>query len=290
MKKKYAIIGGSGFIGSALTARLLTECAQVLVVDKIAPKEPKREAEYLVGDFSDKEVLQALGQYKPEAIYFLAGPMGLRKAEGSEEFVSAQKTSENFAKVVTLAAAIGARLVLASSGGALYAQATVIPTPESEAPTPNSAYGKANLELENLLQVNSTNYIILRFSNVYGPGQWKEGVIPSLIHNIREGSAVAINGDGSQTRDFLYIDDAVDALVKAGEKEAAGAFNVSAGRETSMNELIDAVAFEMKKETARTYSGEEGIIRSCLDASKFKETFGWMPRTSLEEGIKKTIG
>jgi len=245
MKKKILLIGGAGFIGSHLAEKLLKLGHEVVVVDK-KDKDFRKEG--------------------MDVVYHLAGAINLRKGIDDPGIERAklvcQFCKENKVK----------KLIFFSSGGAIYFD------PESE-------YAKANLEIEKIIQEKGLDYIILRLGNVYGPRQWKEGIIPQIILN----KDLKIKGDGNQTRNFVYIDDVIEIAVLAMEEDKRGIYNVDAGEEHSINQVIDLVRKITGLKINPVYDGGEDISAKALDIEKSKKDFNWSPKISLEQGLRETI-
>lgn len=227
-------------------------------------------------DILSPRALTMLEQEKPDVVHYLAGPMELRKGAGDAELKSWQEKYSGLETVFKMIARMGARLVLVSSGGALYT-------------TPNSPYAKANLFLENMVKKSGANHIVLRFSNIYGPRQWKEGIVPAIISNTLRGHIVFIGGNGNQTRDFLYIADAVSALMRAGTSDDQGIFDVGSGKETSVNKVVAEVETILGKKSRKEYRGSPGPEKSVLKPEKFQQVFGWAPKIDIKEGLVETI-
>ena len=263
MAKKYLIIGGAGFIGSHLAHTLEVASEQVVIIDKDI-------------DILSPKAFAILEQEKPDVVYYLAGPMELRGGAGEAELKSWQEKYKGLESIFDMVVKIGARLVLVSSGGAIHSN-------------PNSPYAKANLFLESMVQKSGANHVILRFSNIYGPRQWKEGIVPSVILSILHDHAVTIGGDGNQTRDFLYIGDAVSALIQAGINDEQGVFDVGSGMETSVNDLVAMIEVTLNKKAQKEYQGLAGPQKSVVDPKKFQETFNWVQKVGIKEGLIKTI-
>lgn len=289
--KKYLVIGGLGFIGSHLVDKLIVRGNKVLIIDKLkSNRKINPKIKVFNTDVLNNKVLGIIKKEKPDVIYFLAGPIGLRKNHNKKEFIDALNIFAGFKKCIDACGEIKSKFIFVSSGGALYSKADKIPIVETCQVSPNSIYGSANLLLEEILKNSGSDYVILRLSNVYGPGQWQDGVIPSFIVNILNKKPFLINGSGFQTRDFLYIDDTVSALIKTGDRVVKDFFNVGSGKEASINELSEKIEKILKiKGTKKYNNSSEGVRRSALDYSKFKNEFNWSPKISLEEGLKKTI-
>jgi UDP-glucose 4-epimerase len=222
------------------------------------------------------KALAILEQEKPGVVYYLAGPMELRKGAGEAELKAWQEKYAGLESVFSAVKKIGARLVLVSSGGAIYS-------------SPDSPYAKGSLFLEAIAEKSGADHVIVRFSNIYGPGQWREGVVPSVILHVLHGLAVTIGGDGSQTRDFLYIDDAVFALVQVALGREQGIFDVGSGKEVSINDVVAMVETILNKKANKEYHGSAGPQKSVVDPQKFQAAFNWTQKVDIKEGLAKTI-
>jgi len=258
---------------------------------KVNPK-----ATFFNVDMNNPKVFGVFETEKPDILYYLAGPINIRREITDPLFDTGLEVVRGFKRILDYARSVKIqKVIFASSGGAIYSGAEVLPTTEDYRAHPVSLYGLANLLLEKVLdeyyRANALRFITLRFSNVYGPRQWKNGVIPSFVEQILRDEPPLIHGDGSQTRDFVYIDDVVKALLIAAETEKTGIFNIGSGHETSLNTLVHEIAGMLHKKIMPQYcSGEtEKTKRSVLDCTKAQEELKWEPKVSLGEGLKKTI-
>jgi UDP-glucose 4-epimerase len=190
------------------------------------------------------------------------------------------------------------RVVFASSGGTVYGILSRIPAPEDHPLRPVSAYGVSKLAVESYLAVihaeTGLSAVSLRMGNLYGPGQSLArvfGAVTHFAHRALAGEPVRIFGDGSVTRDYLYIDDAVDALMRAGAHTAHGNFNIGTGVGHSLDQVVGVIAADLGRDLAieRLVARPFDVPVSILDASRARETFGWAPRVTFEQGIKKTL-
>jgi UDP-glucose 4-epimerase len=211
----------------------------------------------------------------------------------------ARTNVEGTVNVLEAARQAGARrLVFSSTGGAMYGDTEEIPTPETVPPLPMSGYGQSKFCAENYLALYSRVYglssIALRFGNVYGPRQdphGEAGVIAIFCGKFAAGGRPKVFGDGKQTRDYIFVGDLVEAIVTAGGSDAEGAVNIGTEEETTVLELIDAIAeagdrpFEPEFEAARL--GE--LERSCLAVGKARDVLGWESRVGVREGIARTL-
>ena len=190
------------------------------------------------------------------------------------------------------------RVVVASSGGALYGAARRLPTPEDEPSQPRSPYGTAKLCIEHYLghftRAGALDALALRYGNVYGPGQdgtGEAGVVAISSHRLLAGKAPVIRGDGSQTRDFTYVGDIVAANLLGLASSVTGAINIGTGRETAIGDLVRSLC------ALAGYAGEPDreplppgeVARSALDNTLAAERLGWHPSVSLDVGLARTL-
>jgi len=190
------------------------------------------------------------------------------------------------------------KVIFASSGGAIYGEQDVFPAPESHATRPLSPYGISKLTGEYYLayyqRVSGIQYVSLRFSNVFGPRQdpyGEAGVVAIFTQKMLAGEQPIINGNGRQTRDFIYVDDVVEAHMSVLGKDVQGVYNVGTAHETSINELFGKLSDLTQSGCKHLYGpakkGEQA--RSVVDASKLRQELGWEPRVSLDDGLVRTV-
>jgi len=318
---KILITGGAGFIGSHLTDRLIKENHKVVVLDNLSTGKKENltphffkkwgvnpRAKFYKIDVCSPKIFEILKKEKPEVIFHYAAQIDVRKSV--EDPVQDAKTNilgslniiQNFISVNQhnnqRKSVFLKKFIFASTGGAIYGEAEIIPTPENYLAVPLSPYGIAKLTIEKYLnyyhKVFGLSYVSLRLANVYGPRQnskGEAGVVAIFCDKLLNNKKPIINGDGTQTRDFVFVDDVVEANLLALEKDKVGLFNVGTGKETSVNEIFQKLKELMKIEIEPEYKeAKKGDLkRSCLDYSKIKKELGWQSRYSLDEGFKKTI-
>ena len=298
---KILVTGGAGFIGSTLVDSLISQGNQVVVIDNLS----SGRADYLNPavkfypvDISSPQVAQIFETEKPEFVYHLAAQIEVAKSmadpvrDNQINVLGGLNILENCRRTGVK------KIIFSSTGGAIYGDADEIPTSETFAPYPISFYGIHKLTFERYLncyyQVYGLDYTILRFANVYGPRQFKggeAGVIAIFVDNAVKGLASTQNGDGKQTRDFVYVDDVVRALVFAKDITCHGEVNIGLGIEASLLDIREGIAkalghpIEVKEAPAKP--GEQR--RSCLNRQRAKSVLDWEPEVNLEEGIKRTI-
>ena len=294
------VTGGAGFIGSNLVDALLDDGHTVTVVDDLSTgKEAnlaaalERGATFHRADIAEPGPMREIfGAASPEAVFHLAAQIDVRKSVADPVF-DARVNVGGTASVLEAAREAGARRVLFSStGGAMYGDADVIPTPEDVRPTPMAQYGTSKLAGEEYLALYHRLYglstIALRLGNVYGPRQdpkGEAGVIAIYCGRVREGGRATVFGDGRQTRDYIYVGDVVRAFLQATERDATGPHNVGTGRETSVLELAAALGLEPDFQPARV--GE--VQRSSLDVSLAERELGFRAETDIGEGLRHTL-
>jgi UDP-glucose 4-epimerase len=192
---------------------------------------------------------------------------------------------------------VGARFVFASTGGALYGDADVLPTPESYPAWPVSPYGVGKLSLEHYLHCycvqHGVSYAALRYANVYGPRQnphGEAGVVAIFCLKLLAGDRPVVNGDGLQTRDYVHVADVVRAHLAALDQDVSGHFNVGTGRQCDVNTVYRLLAASIDSPAEAIHgparAGEQRT--SALDCTLIAEKLGWHPRIRLEEGLAET--
>jgi UDP-glucose 4-epimerase len=297
------VTGGAGFIGSTLADALLAAGAQVSVIDDLSRghrEHVPEGADFHQLDVVDDRLTALLAALDPEIVFHEAAQIDVRRSVADPLL----DTRINVLGTVNLldgcARAGVRRVIFASSGGALYGDTSVLPTPESHPCEPASAYGAAKLTGETyggvFAKLHGLEFIALRYGNVYGPRQdphGEAGVVAIFAERLLAGRDTTINGDGTQTRDYVFVDDVVDANLRAAEAESIslGAFNIGTGRQCDVNELYSLIAraagVERPPRHGPAMPGEQRT--SCLDVTRATELLGWRPRVALEEGISRTV-
>jgi UDP-glucose 4-epimerase len=311
------VTGGAGFIGSTLVDRLLAEGREVEVLDDLssgslsnladARAERTHRLTFHQIDVVDERAVDLIAIRAPEVVYHLAGRAGVRRSL-RRPLDDATVNVVGTLNVLEGARRAGARkVVVAASGGTVYGEVRPrnLPAKESHALAPQSPHGvSARVVLEYLRlyrQLHDLEYTALALANVYGPRQLPAdaddqdsvdgGVIATFAARLLAGEQCTIHGDGEQTRDFLYVDDCVDAFVRAGERGDGLVINVGTGVETSVNDLYVAMAsatgFDRPARQAAAHAGE--VQRSALDAGRAAIQLGWRPWTPVEEGVARVL-
>ncbi|MCA1569011.1 MAG: NAD-dependent epimerase/dehydratase family protein [Chloroflexi bacterium] len=300
------VTGGAGFIGSHLVDALIARGDTVTVVDDLSGgRESNLAAALAAGaeleqaDIRDGAALAAIvAAARPQAVFHLAAQVDVRHSLADPGF-DARTNVEGTISVLEAARAAGSeRVVFSSTGGAIYGETDILPTPETASALPMAAYGQSKRCAELYLALYERLYglstLALRFGNVYGPRQdphGEAGVIAIFCGKIREGVPPRIFGDGTQTRDYVYVGDLVEAIVRAGDVRDSGVVNIGTEEETSVLELVRLLADlhgpgAPQPDFAPARLGE--VDRSCLAAARARERLGWQARTPIAEGLRLT--
>jgi UDP-glucose 4-epimerase len=304
------VTGGAGFIGSTLVDRLLAEGHRVDVIDdlssgsiaNLADARADRSNELKVHqvDIRDPAVVELIAHLEPEVVFHLAAQADVRVSVARPTF-DAEVNIVGSLNVLEGARIGGTRkVVFASSGGTIYGEpaASELPVKESHPQQPVSPYGVAKRVVTDYLHVyrelHSLEYTSLAMANIYGPRQdphGEAGVVAIFAGLLLEGKPCTIFGDGDQTRDFVYVDDAVDAFVRAADRGSGLLCNVGTGTETSVNELYTAMAAAAGVTDQAVHAAPRPgeLQRSALDPGRAKLHLGWEPWTDLSTGVGEVL-
>jgi UDP-glucose 4-epimerase len=287
------VTGGAGFIGSNLVDALLDRGREVTVLDDLSSGGLhnlvgafNRGATLVDGCVTDPDAVRRAMQPRPDTVFHLAAQIDVRRAVADP----ARDATVNLLGTITVleqARSAGVRrFILASTGGAIYGDAAVVPTPETAEPCPLSPYAAGKEAAERYCALYSRMHGIeaftLRLANVYGPRQDPRGEA-GVVARFCAG-ADTIFGDGLQTRDFVYVGDVVEAFLAAAGSPRQGLCNISTGVETTVLELAELLGIAPRFAPERP--GE--VRRSCLDPARARLVLGWAARTPLREGLALT--
>ena len=304
------VTGGAGFIGSNLVDALLARGDEVTVVDDLSTgRRENLEAALAAGarlavqDVREGSALAELAaEARPEVVFHLAAQIDVRKSVADPAF-DASVNVGGTANVLEAARAGGAsRFVFVSTGGAIYGEGEgkALPLGEDASAEPLSAYGQSKFAAEGYLALYERLYglssVALRLGNVYGPRQdplGEAGVIAIFCGKLRSGGRPTVYGDGTQTRDYIYVGDVVAAALAAvGAAKVTGPINIGTGREASVLDLVELLreldgAEGFEPELAPPRTGE--VQRISIDPARAERELGWSAKTSLEDGLRLTL-
>lgn len=301
---KILITGGAGFIGSHIVDKLVERGDEVIVVDNLSTGKKINlddRAKLYEMDLISPELEKVFKDEDIDAVCHLAASTDVRKSI-KDPLNDIENNVSSLVNLLQLCSKYDVkRFVFSSTGGALYGNTNILPTPEGHPTNPISPYGVDKLTGEHYLyyynKVHGLPVTILRYSNIYGPRQDRKGeggVVMVFIKSLIEDVQVNINGDGNQTRDFIYVEDIANINISAIDQMPHSGFhvyNISSGVETSINQLYDMISKKLRINIKPIFlpatMGE--ISRSCLDNSLAKKELNIMPLFGLSDGINKTI-
>jgi UDP-glucose 4-epimerase len=299
---KILVTGGAGFIGSHIVDRLIEENHKVVVVDNLSTGNRdnlNKKAEFLKKNICDKKLADVFKKEKFDYVFHLAAQIDVRKSVENPQ----KSATDNILGSLNILESCKEykikKIIFASTGGAIYGDADIIPTPESYLENPLSPYGIEKLSVDKYLnyyyKVFKLPYISLRLGNVYGPRQnskGEAGVVAIFIDKMMRGESPVINGAGRNTRDFVYVEDVVEANILAMKSKKTGVYNIGTGKETNINTIFrnlkKLLNSDYKEIHGEAKQGEQK--KSCLDNRKAKKDLSWKPKIKIEEGLQKTAG
>ena len=301
------VTGGAGFIGSNLVDALL-ECGHdVAVLDNLSTgKRANLEGALARGaalhevDVRDAAAVRGVfDAHRPETVFHLAAQIDVRLSV-EDPAADAETNVQGTIAVLEAARAVGTRrLVNTSTGGGLYGDADLLPTPEDYPIRPLAPYGQGKYAAEGYCglytRLHHLSTVSLRYGNVYGPRQdvhGEAGVVAIFCGHLVEGRAPTIFGDGRQTRDWVDVSDVVAANLLAAESELTGPINIGHGQETAVLDLLEALRDVGGRPLAEPRFAPERpgeVRRSCLDVSRARRELGWAPRMDLREGLRRIL-
>jgi UDP-glucose 4-epimerase len=310
---KVLVTGGAGFIGSNLVDALIDRGDDVIVLDNLTTGrksnvEPAlaRGAQVVVEDIRDADLVGSLlEKERPEVVFHLAAQIDVRVSTARPAY-DAEINVMGTINMLEAARRCGTRrFVYASTGGAIYGDTDVVPTPEDSVINPEAPYGQAKFAGEGYLRLwrrmHDLSTVSMRFGNVYGPRQdplGEAGVIAIFCGKLESGGEPTVFGDGRQTRDYIYVEDVVRACILASESDVGGSFNVGRGEEVSVLQLVEQLRGLGSELGLLNGSGFEPqfapprlgeVQRSALDTSRSREQLGFSADVDLEDGLRRTL-
>ena len=299
---RFLITGGAGFLGSALSNRLAAAGHEVRVIDDLSAGDAERLDDKVLftrGDVNDRPKLWTLLQ-DVECVYHLAARVSVPQSVLYPREYNAVNVGGTVSVMEAMRDAGGKRVVLASSG-AVYGAQTEQPLRESIVPKPDSPYAVSKLSAEYYVRTIGALWgletVALRVFNAYGPGQPLPAshppVVSRFLKSVASGGSLIVHGEGSQTRDYVFISDVIDALSAAATARTVSqlVINVGSGTAVSLNELVTVVGAAMNTTLEPLYNSSEsgGVHAMCADLTLAAQKLGYRPRISLPEGLRRTI-
>ncbi len=313
---KTLITGGAGFIGSHLADGLIARGDEVTIFDNLSSGREENlagaldeGANLVLGDINDYPALEAsVADSRPDVIFHLAAQGEVRKSIEEPVFDAASNVVGTVNVLEAARRFSTKRVVFASTGGAIYGEGSRIelPADESALLAPLCPYGQSKLAAEGYLDLYRRMYGLssaaLRFANVYGPRQnpkGEAGAVAIFGDLLMRGERPTIFGDGTQTRDFIYIDDLIEGVLAASTASVEGPVNLGSGEETSLVELLQILAEatsalnrESPVETIEPIFGEPRpgeVKRICISPDRAREFLDWSPKVLIEDGLLRTL-
>ncbi len=298
---KILVTGGAGFIGSHIVDAYVNDGHEVIVVDNLSTGRRENlnsKTKFYQIDICSPEIEEVFKKERPEILNHHAAQIDVRKSVADPMF-DCRVNVLGFLNLMEAARKNGVeKVIFASSGGAIYGEQKEFPATEDHPTNPISPYGVAKLTCEKYLHYYYVQYgipyIAFRYANIYGPRQnphGEAGVVAIFINKMLKGEQPIINGDGKQTRDYVYVGDVVKANKLALLDKANGLYNIGTGVETDVNSIFHTVrklvGVESKEIHGSVKIGEQ--LRSTVFSAKMGRELGWKPTMLFVEGMKKTV-
>lgn len=298
---RIVVTGGAGFIGSHVADRLIAVGHDVAVMDNLSTGRLEfvpPQAQFYQYDINSPEAAELIRSWHPEVLVHHAAQMNVRFSVADPVADARENILGSLNLLQAAVAGQVKKIIFASTGGAIYGDEAPVPARETDSPWPDSPYGIAKLAVEHYLRHYQREYgfttVSLRYANVYGPrqnGQGEAGVVAIFIEKFLAAQQPVINGDGLQTRDFVYVADVVEANILALNYPNSGIFNIGTGRETDILtiylKLQELAHSALGPVHGPAKPGEQR--RSALDSNLAREKLGWQALMSLEEGLARTF-
>jgi len=298
---KIIVTGGAGFVGSHLTDRLIKENHQVVVIDNLSTGKKEnlnKKAKFYKINILSPKISQIFKKERPDFVFHFAAHIEARESvrdpisDAKVNILGSLDVLENCRKFKVK------EIIFASSGGEIYGAAKKIPTPEDYLSQPISPYGVSKLTIEKYLdayyRLFGLKYKVLRYGNVYGPKQnphGEAGVIAIFIDRMLKNEPPFIHGSGKQTKDYIFIEDAIEATIRSLKKNFIGALNIGTGKESSVLEIFSKIKNLTKSSVRKKHIPFPPCVfpRGCLDIKKAKKILGWRPKYNLDNGLERTV-
>jgi len=298
---KILVTGGAGFIGSHVVDRYVDLGHEVAVIDNLSTgfeKNLNAKAKFFKADIRELEkIYEIVGDFKPDVINHHAALAEVTKSIENPSDTLAVNVMGTANVLLAGGKASIKHFIFSSTGGAIYGDPVHLPADESCKPAPLSPYGLSKLLGENIIEfyarIYGLTYTIFRYSNVYGPRQnpgGEAGVVAIFTNLIKSGARPTIFGDGSKTRDYVYVGDIVSANELALDTTENNLLNLGWGKEISDQEIFDAIASALNFSEDSIYAPfrEGEVSKISLDSTKARKILGWVPKVNITEGINIT--
>ncbi|MFQ5708294.1 MAG: NAD-dependent epimerase/dehydratase family protein [bacterium] len=298
---KILVTGGAGFIGSHIVDSYIELGHQVVVVDNLSTGRRENlnpQAEFHQEDIQDEQMETLFETHRFDVVNHQAAQMDVRRSVSDPKY-DAKNNILGILNILQNCVKYGTqKFIFSSTGGAVYGEQDYFPADEEHPTWPVSPYGISKLAGEKYLyyykEVHNLQHVILRYANVYGPRQnphGEAGVVAIFTERLLKGEQPIINGDGTQTRDYVFVGDVVRANGKALAYEKSDIFNVGTGVETDVNEMFALLNRYTEAGKGETHGpakpGEQ--LRSCLSFAKAEKILNWRPEVELKEGLRRTV-
>lgn len=298
---KILVTGGAGFIASQIADAFITEGHQVVVLDDLSTgfeKNINPKAKFIKANICDKSLDKLFAEEKFDVVNHHAAQMDVRRSVKDPEFDATTNILGTINLLQNCVKFGVKKFMFASTGGAVYGEQDYFPADEKHNQQPKSPYGISKLAVEKYLYFYNSehklNYTILRYANIYGPRQnpfGEAGVVAIFSTRLLKGEQPIINGNGKQTRDYVFVGDVVKANVLTLKDETSDVYNIGTGIERDVNQLFnyinDITKAGKEEKHGPAAAGEQ--LRSVITSDKLFNRFGWRPSTKLEDGLKATV-
>ena len=298
---KILVTGGAGFIGSQVADAFIADGHDVYIIDNLSTGNEKNinhKAQFLKYDINSPDILKIFEKEKFDAVNHHAAQIDVRKSVNDPIFDASINILGTINLLQSCIKTGVKKFIFASTGGAIYGEQEYFPADENHPTKPVSPYGITKLTIEKYLffykNEYGLNYTILRYANVYGPRQnplGEAGVVAIFTNKLIKNENPIINGNGNQTRDYVFVEDVVKANIINLNNNSSDIYNVGTGIETSVNEIFSklnkisgGIAEEKHGPAAK---GEQ--LRSVITSDKLYKKFDWKPSVKIDDGLKKTF-
>ena len=298
--KTVLVTGGAGFIGSHLVDRLLELGHRVVVLDDLSSgrlSNLSNRINFHHTDINEAKLDETFSRENPQLVFHLAAQVSVSTSMRNP-LMDAEANILGTLRLLEASRRHGVeKFIYSSTGGALYGDPEYIPCDEDHPIRPLSPYGLAKSVSEKYLELYNKmfilNYAALRYGNVYGPRQdpnGEAGVIAIFSQAMLEGKQPVIFGSGEQERDFVYVQDVVDANLLAINDNVTGAYNIGSGKSTSVNRIFQMLRdlYRFRKAPLKSPARLGDVLKISLNSEKSLREMGWRPKTGLEEGLQLT--